>query len=596
MSRITMYRNAVLCLTILLIPAFMSPWQVPGTTFGNTVQAQGLSQAELQSLGLEERWKSQAVMNVRRDTVTSVVNDEENVYVVSSSGMLTVFQAENGRKLWHVQVGRQDEATRAPVTNENVVVVLAGPVAYGFNKFTGVPLFKHRLPGNPTAEPALSESACYIPTDGGALNAYSLAVLEYQTRYGALPEGVAKINLWRFICGEEIRYAPVVADKAVSFATEANAFYTVETTGADRGRTRVQLVLTQPVTADLALADTKDGVNVLMLTGDDRIFSIEMLKGNTAWTYPLGSSMTQGPIVVGQNVFVATTGGALFKLDRDPGSITWGRPVQVPQYQSPLYIGAGMGPADENSPVVGPQILVVYPDSPAAVAGLQAGDILTTIDGVPVEDVESARDALKELPLDLPRFLTVNRNGDTVRLSLRIPAKEWDVRGVESLSSVGRFAVFATDTTKRLVAHDRDSGQILGRANVQGYNFPQQNTVTDQVYLASSSGDVVCLREIGPTVRVPELSFASRAAKVAKVHVNQGAGIDAAGTKVCDLELPDGTVQEITSDHAGVVRAVYVKEGQTVNIGDRLILIADDSFATYHRRPEQRPVDVELNP
>lgn len=592
-----MHRNAVFFLTILIAPALFGPLLSENQALhSSVVQAQSLSPSELEKLGLEMRWIGQAVMDVRRDSVTSVVNDESNVYVQASSGMLTVFQAEDGRKLWSVQVGRADESSFPAISNSNVVVIVAGPTIYAYNKFSGTPMFEFRLPAIPTAGPAVDEQFCYIPTDGGTMNCYSLAVLEYLFRYDQLPPAVNRAVMWRFVTAELIRYPAVIGDKAISFATDAGSFYSVENTGTNRGRTRAQIIMNRPVTAKLTAVETRDGTSVLALTGDNRIFSLDMMTGNTNWTYPLGSSLTRSPIVVGPDVFLATEDGAMLKMDRDTSSITWGRPSEVSLYASPMLIGAGMVPAPDDSPVSGLQVTEVYADSPALAAGLQAGDIITSIDDRPVDSIETAQALLKELPPGVPRPMEVSRQGQVQSLNVRIPSREWRVTGVGVLKTVGRFAVYATDSNGRVLGFDRETGDFLGRINAQKYNLKPQNTVTDQVYLATSSGEIVCLREIGPMLRMPELSSASRTIQVSKVHVTPGSRIEETGTVICEVELPDGSIQEVKSDHKGVVRTVYIKDGQTVSINDPLVLIADDHFATYHRSPEQRPVDVQLSP
>lgn len=592
-----MHRNAALLLTVLIAPALFGPLLSEIQPMpGSVVQAQILSPSELEQLGLEKRWIGQAVMDVRRDSVTAVINDESNVYVQASSGMLTVFQAEDGRKLWSVQVGRADESAFPAVSNSNMVLVVAGPVIYGYNKFNGTPTFEFRLPAIPTASPAIDEKFCYIPTDGGVLNCYSLAVLEYKFRYDQLPPAINRAVMWRFVTGELIRYPAVIGDKAVSFATDAGSFYSVENSGTNRGRTRAQVIMNKPVTAKLTALETRDGTSVLALTGDNRVFSLDMMTGNTNWTYPLSSSLSRSPIVVGPHIFVATEDGVMLKLDRDTASITWGRPSEVTLYTPPMLIGAGMVPAPDDSPVSGLQVQVVYPDSAAQAAGLQAGDIITAIDDQPVNSIEAAQAAFSELPPSVPRPLEVSRQGKIQYLNVRIPSREWRVTGVALLKTVGRFGVYAKDANGRLLGFDRETGDFLGRTNAQVYSQLQQNTVTDQVYLATPSGEIVCLREIGPVVRMPEFDSASRTVKVSKVYVTPGSRIEESGTVICDIELPDGTIQEFKVDHKGVVRTVYVEEGQTVAINDPVILIADDHFATYHRSPEQRPVDVQLSP
>ncbi|MDG1896391.1 MAG: PQQ-binding-like beta-propeller repeat protein [Fuerstiella sp.] len=585
-----MHRIRVVSLTFLLC---LSAVNCPGQDL--------LSNEALQSLGLEVRWNSQAVLNVRRDNVSYVTNDEEILYVQSSAGVLTAINAENGRRLWTAQIGRTDEATLAVVSNRDMVLVLAGPAIYGYNKFTGTQRLEFRLPEQPAAGPALTENAVFIPLHGGAVYAYSISVLEYMFRYGTLPEDVAIPHMWRFICNEEILHPPVVGEQALAFASEKGNVFTINSGGIEKGRARYQLLLDKPASAPLAIADNATSSSVLMLNDDNLAFSIDLITGKTEWTYPLGRPMTLAPVIVGDNVYVVTEDGTLTNISRDEFG---GRPVEMPKYRAPMYIGAGMQQIEidakiqEDLNLVAAQGLLVTertPDSPAAAAGMQIGDIIVRIDEITVTTVEEARSGIVELPLRVERPVEVIRGRTLKNLKLMIAVTEWDVKGIRSLTSVGRFAIYGIDQANRLVAFNKHDSEIIGRLSVNDYQVHHHNSLTDLTYLISKSGDVLCLREIGPTVRMPELTSTSRIAKVVSVNVRIGDPVEAAGTVLCELELSDGSTQPITAETKGVVREIHVRAGQSVVVGAPLVRIDDDSFPIYHQRPEQRPVDVELD-
>ena len=561
------------------------------------------SVAQLQAMGLELRWNSRAVMDVGREVVAFVTNDESNIYVQSSGGVLSVFNAENGRKLWAAQIGRQDEPASAATSNRDIFVVVVGPVIYGFNKFSGIPLFEQRLPAPPSSSPVMNESALFVPVSGGAIYAYSLGVLEYQYRYGTLPDTAPRPFLWRFITNEEIIHPPALGKMALAFATEAGNLHSVAIRGTTPGRSEFQMLLNQPSSAPLAIADNDTSSSIIMLTEDNMVFSVDLLKGSTEWSYPIGRPMRETPIVVGNDAYVVTTEGTLTRLTRDRFSPNWGRPVEIPLFQAPSLIGIGLEDIEidpqvkEQLKLVGNSgVLVkqVENNSPARACGISVGDVIVRIDGITVTSIQEVKNSLAELPRRVERPLEVIRDGEIKRLNLIIPVQQWDVSGIEGITAIGRFSVFGIDKAGRLVGFDRVSAEITGRMSVTGFNHPHHNYVTDQIYLVSSDGDIVCLREIGPTIKMPELSSESKYAKVVSVDVKPGHSVDAAGTVVCEVELPDGTIEPITATGQGTIREVYVKEGQTIAVGDSIVLVSDDQFANYYRSPEQRPIDVDL--
>lgn len=563
------------------------------------------SPSELQKLGLEKRWTSQAVLDLRRDSIAHVTNDENNVYVQSSAGVLTVFDAENGRKLWSAQVGRTDEPSMAATTNKDMVLVVVGPTMYGYNKFTGAEVLQHRLPKQPSASPVMSEAAIFVPISGGAIYSYSLGVLKHKYRYGTLPDTAPRSFLWRFIGGEEVITQPVLGKLAMAFATDAGNLHSIDITGSNPGRTRFQMQLTEPASAPLSIAANETSSSVVMLSGDNQVFSLDLVTGAAEWVYPVGRNMEQAPIVIGNDVFVVTTEGTLTRISRDKTlPMGHGRPVQIPLYAAPLYIGTALQAVEVDAELQQKlrllsakvvEVLDVTPGSPAEAAGIRVGDKLAKIDGLSATSVDEARDLIAELPPRLERPIQLIRDGELVKVNIRIPIQKWDVKGVSGLTAVGRFNVYGVDQTNRLVAFDLRTSRMTGRVPITGFNFPYSNHVTDQIYLVASNGEIACLREIGPTIRVPELGPTTRTGKIVSVNVKLGDGTETSGTQLCEIELPDGTIQPVVANVKGVIRGMYVAVGQTVYLNDRIALIGDDKFASYYRNPDQRPMDIELS-
>jgi regulator of sigma E protease len=88
-------------------------------------------------------------------------------------------------------------------------------------------------------------------------------------------------------------------------------------------------------------------------------------------------------------------------------------------------------------PDVHPQIPEVVEGQPAALAGVQAGDVVLAVDGEPVMFQGQLRDAIEAKP-DTPIVLSVLRNGQRLDVDVT-PAREGDV---------GRLGIFIRDETK----------------------------------------------------------------------------------------------------------------------------------------------------
>jgi len=378
------------------------------------------SDAQLRRLGLEAHWQGQAVLDVSRDEVRSVTADEDVIVVQSTAGVVSVFNAEDGRRRWAAQVGRNDEPGLPAVTYDRLVLIVAGPVLYGLDKFTGDEVIQHRLQHPASTSPGVGSieredlryDFVYVPLTEGSVYAYDLKTLQHLERYGSLPPQVSRSFEWRFICREAISFPPVTAEETVVFVTDVGNLHILNALG----QSQYQFLLEEPGTTPLSVVRDPETSSVLMATGNNLLYnftvdrpSVAKATAQTDWTYPINRPMTGRPLIVGNNVFVASQDGGLHNLARDTGRL-----VRL------------------------------------------SGD-----DG---------------------------RSGD------------WYVDEIAGVAAVTETRVFAIDQTNRLVAIDRataDPGDVDSRISVAGYEHRYQNAATDRIYLVSSSGEVLCLREQG---------------------------------------------------------------------------------------------------
>lgn len=85
--------------------------------------------------------------------------------------------------------------------------------------------------------------------------------------------------------------------------------------------------------------------------------------------------------------------------------------------QPAALFGFRVGPAENNS-AEGVPVLEVIPNSPAAEAGLLAGDLLTTLDGRWTSSIADVYQAASRVEPKQPVELTISRNGEPQTLTL----------------------------------------------------------------------------------------------------------------------------------------------------------------------------------
>src|SRR5437764_15355661 len=84
------------------------------------------SRAALSRYKLKRAWWGNATLNPSRDKVLFLTVDDENLYVQASSGIVTAFDNETGRRLWASQLGRQDDYAFPAAVNSDVLLVVSG--------------------------------------------------------------------------------------------------------------------------------------------------------------------------------------------------------------------------------------------------------------------------------------------------------------------------------------------------------------------------------------------------------------------------------------------------------------------------------------
>ena len=511
------------------------------------------------------------------------------------------FHAENGRKLWAVQPGRSDEPAMTATSNSDIVIVTAGPVVYGYNKFTGEQVIEHRLIKQPTAGPVMTDTQLFIPVEGGGIYAYALGVLQYIHQFGALPAGSPRSFIWRFICNEKIIIPAVVGDQGLAFASQAGNLHSVATRGRIRGTTIFQVQMAAPASAPLSIAPNSTSSTVFVLTGAHQVLAVDLIKGRVLWEFPVGRPMLSAPIVIGDDVYVVTNDGSLLRITRDLSTPNWGRPLEMPLQTAPNGVGMGLEEIELTAEQqdlgldssIGLKVLSVGGRSIGNLAGFQPNDIWVRIRDTSIESIDTMKEVITNLPNALSHPVTIIRNGQLQRLNVQRTVDRWEVRGIRDISAVGRFSVYGIDQSNRLAAISKSSAQLVGRIPITGFDFHHRNEVTDQIYLVSKTGRVACLREIGPSVRMPDASPESSVATVKDVLVRFGEGL-AEDTVIMNVELADGSELPITAGAKGTVHRIVARPGARVEVGDLLLHISDDQFATYYRNPEDRPIDVKI--
>lgn len=278
------------------------------------------SRTLLDRFGLERAWTNQATIDIRSDVVRHLVADEEVVIVQTRSGLITVFDAQSGVKLWDGQLARADRYSYPATTNSRTVFIVIGSIVYARDKFRGDELWTLRLPSVPSTSPTVDDDRMYVGTLEGSTYAYDLnkvAKLQSESRLG---QYVHQTVIWKYKTSSEIVTAPVTNGKIVLFANNAGSLIAVKPVTRDLA---FQFEANAPASAPIELL----GDNLYYAAGDTNFYSLRPENGTTRWLYVAGAPIREKPHSFGESVLLVPVHAGLYNLDRVNGRVIWWEPT-----------------------------------------------------------------------------------------------------------------------------------------------------------------------------------------------------------------------------------------------------------------------------
>lgn len=307
----------------------------------------------LAQANLERVWWNQATMDPSRDRLKHLVADESVVVALSRSGLLTTFDAETGKKLWALRIGRGRGMPFAPVLNDSVVLAVTGSVMHAIDKYKGEYKWKFTLPAAPSTGPEIDDHRVYVGTRSGSVIAFDLKKIRRFYAEGLLPKWSYQTMAWRYKAFKEVTTVPISTGRVVFFASRGKSLYSVSTNveqGKER-KLRFQFETDAAISAPLGIwfdrstlkrgeerkpvnllkPDEFDYIPSILLPSEDfKLYCINGLSGHTRWVFNTGLAIRTQPYVIDNHVYVLPSGGGMYRVDVASGTRTypWVAPVQ----------------------------------------------------------------------------------------------------------------------------------------------------------------------------------------------------------------------------------------------------------------------------
>lgn len=274
------------------------------------------TQQQLSRFGLERAWWGQATLNPSRDKVRHVSIDEEMVYVISNSGIVTAFDSETGQKRWAVLLGRFDQPSYPVVSNETLALVVVGSTLYAVDKNTGSTTWTLGLSGQPSASPGVDDQQVYVGTLDGSVYAYSLRKVRQLYQEQRLPEWTAEAMVWRATADAEITSSPIPRGRTVTFCSRDGSLYCV--VAADK-----QLVYQLETDGAIVTPLATSGKMQYLASEDNTFFALDAQSGNIVWDFTSGLPIRRAPFVIANDLYLTPERGGMYCLNAVEGTHRW---------------------------------------------------------------------------------------------------------------------------------------------------------------------------------------------------------------------------------------------------------------------------------
>lgn len=311
-------------LTVLTAACLVVLTTLPAAAQVSIVQDDLPSEAVLNRYGLTLDWWARATVDPTRERISHVTLDEQNVYVQSTSGILSAIHGESGRVLWSRLIGAPDQQAFEVSSNEEQLFLAVGMQIFALNKQTGDIVWRLRLPHHPAAPPGVDDETVYIGAVEGSVYAYELRRIRTLYAERRLPEFSAQALAWRFQTPGSIVSTPVSTGTTVSFGSAVGSVYGV--TSRDL-RLRFQFESDGKIRAPLGRSQEY----LFIADQNSRVYAIRFATGQIEWTLSTPTPVQEQPRAVGSQVFVIPFRKGMTAVSVNSGITQWTIP-QVSEF------------------------------------------------------------------------------------------------------------------------------------------------------------------------------------------------------------------------------------------------------------------------
>ena len=283
-------RSLSLVVLLLLLPALATADDVV------------ISQTVAQRHGLTRAWYTQVELDRANDHIAYITQQGGMLYVQTTHATVHALDAETGRKIWNVQIGRRNQISMAPGVNDDLLAVINGSTLYVVDRKNGKLKYERQLVGAPGAGPALSKKFLYVGMVDGLLQGFNLE----ETR--ELP--------FVYKSTGRILVQPIVTQESLGWTTDKGYFYVAD---ANEAKVRFRI----ETQGEINSRPAHWSPYIYACSHDGYVYAVNEVTGKTAWKFSSGQPIEKQPTVVGDFVYITPDLGGMFCLNGKTGEELW---------------------------------------------------------------------------------------------------------------------------------------------------------------------------------------------------------------------------------------------------------------------------------
>lgn len=255
----------------------------------------------LARIGMERQWFT-AVPLTRAERVLVISLAENMIFVQTTESNLHAYDAETGRYLWGTNLGSSTKGALAASLNSKSVFATGSLLLFSLDRSTGRVQWTTKLEAMPSSGTAADEERVMVGLNTGKLATYS--VKTHEPAFFWQTDGP--------LIGRPIPAGPVVA-----FGSGDARVYVAQ---KDPPKLVYRYRTGGPISASMGTYGTR---TLLVPSGDNDVYAIDLFNGETRWTHTTGAPVLQEPLVAGKDVYVMNSRGFLSSVDAETGAIHW---------------------------------------------------------------------------------------------------------------------------------------------------------------------------------------------------------------------------------------------------------------------------------